>query len=139
MGVTIKSKNNSIDMGYGSFHRLRTKVAELADKKLWEHYKELDNAPLFSGRDEFFAEYDRKTEDFYKKNIKLRPVINFIYSSDCKGILTPAKCKKIYEVVKDYNDDILYGYAGRDDCAMFKDFKEILKDCMDNNCKMTWC
>jgi hypothetical protein len=48
-------------------------------------------------------------------------------------------CEKIYEVIKDYDDNVLYGYAGRPDCAKFKDFKKIVKDCVDNKCSMTWC
>ena len=28
-------------------------------------------------------------------------------------------CKSIWEIIKDYNDDICYGYAGRSDCAKF--------------------
>ncbi|MFR6158364.1 MAG: hypothetical protein ACLUJV_02420 [Blautia producta] len=31
MGVTISSKNHSIDLGYGGFMRLRQKVAELTN------------------------------------------------------------------------------------------------------------
>lgn len=80
MGVTVNSKNYSIDLGYIGFNNLRTKVAEIS------------------------------VED----------------------------CKAIWEVIKDYDTNVLYGYVGRPDCAKFKDFKNIVKDCIDNNCNMEW-
>ena len=39
MGVTIESKNHSINLGGGGFMCLRTKVAELAAPDIFEHYK----------------------------------------------------------------------------------------------------
>lgn len=38
----------------------------------------------------------------------------------------------------DYDDNVLYGYIGRPDCAKFRDFKAILQDCADNKCDMIW-
>lgn len=46
--------------------------------------------------------------------------------------------KKIYDIIKDYDDTILYGYRGRPDCAKFANFKQIVKDCIDTNTNMTW-
>lgn len=36
MGITVESKNYSIDMGYHGFNRLRTKVAELTGREVGE-------------------------------------------------------------------------------------------------------
>lgn len=41
MGVTIESKNHSIDLGGWGFICLRTKVAELAAPDICEHYKKI--------------------------------------------------------------------------------------------------
>lgn len=41
MGVTVKSKNYSIDLGYGGFNKLRTKVAELTGDEIGQHYRKL--------------------------------------------------------------------------------------------------
>lgn len=65
-------------------------------------------------------------------------VIYFLYASDCEAEMPVEVCEKIYEVIKDYDDDLLYGYSGRADCAMFKDFKDLVKDCIDNKCSMEW-
>ena len=40
--------------------------------------------------------------------------------------------------IKDYDDDILYGYAGRKDCAKFADFKKIVKDGIDSGDGFSW-
>ncbi len=37
MGVTVKSKDFLMDLGYGGFLRLRKKVAELTGKEIGEH------------------------------------------------------------------------------------------------------
>jgi hypothetical protein len=144
MGVTINSKNKSIDLGYMGFNRLRTKVAELINDEIAEHYKALDNSTeRFFGEDkrkEFFKEYNAETERLDKKyDYKYNYVLHFLYACDCGATMKVDVCKEVYEVIKNYDDNILYGYAGRKDCAMFKDFKELVKDCIDNNEPMEWC
>lgn len=140
MGITIESKNYSIDIGCGGFLRLRTKVAELASKDIWDHYKHLSDAPYFGeSRKLFFEEYDRKiTEISESHNGEMDGILHFLYESDCNAEIPVKICSQIYEVIKDYDDDVLYGYIGRPDCAKFNDFKELVKDCVDSNCSMEW-
>lgn len=141
MGVTINSKNKSMDLGYLGFNRLRIKVAELINDEIAEHYKECDKTTIMFGkeREEFFKKYNVKTERLDKKyDYKYNSVLHFLYASDCGATMEADVCKEIYEVIKDYDDNVLYGYAGRKDCAMFKDFKEIIKDCINNSCNMEW-
>ena len=38
MGLTIRSKNHSIDIGTGGFLRLRKTIADLTNKEISEHY-----------------------------------------------------------------------------------------------------
>ena len=140
MGVTIKSKNYSADMGYNGFNRLRLKVAELTNSELFEHYKELNDAMFLHGesRDIFFQNYNKKISEIEENyNIK-RGVLDFLYASDCNGYIPFTKCKHILSVINNYNDYALYGYIGREDCATFNDFKLIINDCVDNKCKMEW-
>lgn len=142
MGVTIESKNKSIDMGYGGFRNLRTKIAELTEKDIYEHYKELEKSMFIfddEKRKEFFEKYDEKTYELDKKyEHKYNPVLFFLYANDCKGEIDHETCGELYKIIKDYDDDIAYGYFGRKDCATFKDFKELVKDCIDNKCSMKW-
>jgi len=140
MGVTIRSKNNSIDMGYGGFSRLRGKIAELTGKEIGEHYKDLDKGMFLSGleKEAFFESYNKKISELEEAFKIPSGILDFLYAPDCEGKITLQKCKQLYEVIKGYDDDTLYGYCGRNDCAKFKDFKEIIKYCIDNNCDMAW-
>lgn len=90
-------------------------------------------------RDSFFEKYDKKiTEISEKHSGEYDEILHFLYASDCEAKIPYQICEKIYDVIKDYDDNICYGYAGRPDCAMFKDFKNLVKDCIDNKCNMEW-
>ena len=142
MGVTIESKNKSIDMGYLGFRALRTTIAGLCEPDIKKHYDDLTNGMYIFRKEErkkFFKDYDEETERINKKyNYKYNKVLTFLYTSDCNAELDVDVCKALYEVIKDNDDDKVYGYSGRKDCATFKDFKELVKDCIDNNSKMIW-
>lgn len=139
MGVTIKSKSRSIDLGGGGFRRLRTKVAELAAPDIFEHYKKLGEGMWCPNRKAFFKDYDEKIAELDKKyKGKMSDILDFLYESDCDGIMDVPHCRSIYKVIKDYDDDILYGYTGRKDCAKFADFKAIVKDGIDSGDGFTW-
>ena len=57
MGVIIKSKNHCIDIR--SINNLRLKISELMGKEIFEHYKNLENGWLISGKEkEKFFEYN---------------------------------------------------------------------------------
>lgn len=140
MGLTISSKNHSIDMGYCGFSRLRTKVAELTGKEIGNHYHKLSDGMLLfrEERKSFFEDYNEKISVLEKKYKIPSGVIDFLYACDADGKLSYGKCRQLYNIIKDYDDDVLYGYYGRNDCAMFKDFKKIIKDCVENKCKLEW-
>lgn len=143
MGVTIESKNKSIDLGYSGFNRLRTKISELINEEIAEHYKKKEEISTKSFNEddekEFYKKYDAETNRLDKKyNYEYNNVLYFLYACCYEATMDVEVCEKIYELIKDYDDNICYGYVGRKDCAMFKDFKELVKDCIDNNEKMTW-
>ena len=149
MGITISCKKTgrSIDMGYGGFNRLRNKVAELAGGPFAKHYLLLDApeniklaaASLISeNRDQFFDWFDQRTQEIIDANQADIKIVNFLLQSDCEGKVHYGACKNILRTIGDYDDDVLYGYCGRPDCAKFKDFKAILKDCINNKCDMVW-
>lgn len=143
MGVTISSKTKEIDLGYFGFNRLRTKVAELCNKEIFDHYNHLkDSIYIFRDEDvkKFFNEYNKKTKEIDEKyDMKFNAVLHFLYASDCEASMDVDVCKAIYEVIKTFDDDkTIYGYSGRSDAAVFNDFKDIVKDCIDNNCAMQW-
>ena len=142
MGVTISSVNKSIDLGYSGFRRLRVRVAELVNEEIAEHYRKLEDSMFIfqeNKRKEFFKKYDSKTKQLDEKyNYEYNAILYFLYSSDCEATINVDVCKELYKIIKDYDDDIQYGYIGRKDCATFNDFKEIVKDCIENNKPLEW-
>lgn len=142
MGVTIESKNHSIDLGYGGFRMLRVKVSELTAPDIFEHYKKsMDGMRLYddSERKAFYESYNAKIAELDKKyNGKMSDVLDFLYESDCSADMDVDHCRSIYKVIRNYDDDILYGYAGRKDCAKFADFKKIVKDGIDSGDGFSW-
>jgi hypothetical protein len=144
MGITISCKRtgSSIDMGYGGFCRLREKIAEVYGEEFERHYKLTSDVGVMllmgDERKRYFDEYNRKTSEMIaakKLNAKLA---NFCYQSDCGGSVRYGACKVIYAAIKDYDDDVLYGYAGLPDCAKFSDFKAIVKECCDTKSDLVW-
>ena len=47
-------------------------------------------------------------------------------------------CRSLYEIIKDYDDNVLYGYSGKKDCAKFADFKAIVKNGIDSGDGFIW-
>lgn len=144
MGVTMECKKTgrSIDLGYGGFNNLRNRVAKLVGEPFSSHYLRLsDSGVMFligEHRKKYFEEYDLKTEQMVINGSVPVKVANFLYQSDCEGKIRYGACKELLKIIGDYDDDILYGYCGRKDCAKFSDFKSILLDCVMQKCDMVW-
>lgn len=136
MGITIESKNHAIDLGYVGFRTLRVKIAELAAPDIFEHYKKsMDGMQMYDEdeRKSFYESYNAKTAELDRKyNGRMSDILDFLYESDCSAEMDVSHCRSIYKVIKNYDDNILYGYAGREDCAKFADFKKIVKDGIDS-------
>lgn len=142
MGITIWSKNRESDCGYGGFMSLRRKVADLTSPEIGTFYRKLDDAPFYGpGRAEFFEQYDKDLQvlsNKLKKEPKKLRILDFLYQSDGEGKAGVRTCRAILEVIKDYDDDYCYGYAGQPDCMMWSDFKKIIQDCIETKTPMHW-
>lgn len=142
MGLTIKCKKTGreMDVSYFGFNRLRTKVAELVSPEIGKHYQELDGIFRMnsSEKEKALKSYDNETERLIENKMFPIKIADFLYQSDCDGKIRYGACKEILKVIGDYDDRIIYGYAGRENPAKFKNFKEILQDCVDNKCFMVW-
>jgi DNA-binding MurR/RpiR family transcriptional regulator len=132
MGVTISSKRHSCDMGYHGFDRFRNAVAEKVNDKFYKHYLKLsDSETMFlmgKARKDFFEEYDTTTKEYIKQNVVTIEIANFLYQSDCNGKIDRKQAKQIYELIKECDDSISFGYSGRSDCAKMSDLKKIFSD-----------
>lgn len=132
IGITIESKRYSCDMGYYGFNRFRTKVAELVNKEFYNHYIKLDSKEVPQAnrekRKKYFEKYDKKTKELIKNGKVSIEIANFCYQSDCSGKINKKQANMIYNLIKECDNDIIYGYQGRNDCAKMKDMKEIFGD-----------
>ena len=115
----------------------------MAAPDIFEHYKKsMDGMRLYDEdeRKAFYESYNAKIAELDKKyEGKMSDILDFLYESDCNAEMDAGHCRSIYEVIKDYDNDILYGYAGRKDCAKFADFKKIVKDGLDSGDGFSWC
>ena len=133
MGVTMKSRNYCIDFSYSGFNMLRLTCAELTSPEVFEHYKNLFSGLQVPYRETFLNDYNARTEELKKKNnAKISDIFDFLHASDDDTEMDAKHCESIYEVIKDYDDDTFYGYAGRKDCTKFADFKNAVKDGIDS-------
>lgn len=132
MGITISSKRYSCDMGYGGFGRFRKMVAEKVNEEFNKHYLSLSDQTVMSlygeKRDEYFKKYDATTYEYIGKGMVTAEVANFLYQSDCNGKIDRKQSKLIYELIKECDDNISFGYSGNADCATMADLKNIFSD-----------
>lgn len=144
MGITIKCRKTgrSIDMGCGGFSNLRNKVADLVGGAFGSHYMLLSEPHIIcmSGekREQFYVAYDKHTEYLMQEESISIKVVDFLFQSNSGGKIRYGACKELLKVIGDYDDNIMYGYCGRKDCAMFADFKAILEDCVQSKSDMVW-
>lgn len=132
MGVCVHNTKYEMDMGCGSFYRLRTRVALLLDKDFGENYEQLGSCCTPS---QFKANDEIATRLLEKKQLDI-DVVDFLYQRDCGGKISGKTCKKIYELVKDYDDDCMYGYAWANNTFAY--FKEMLKYSARYNANLIW-
>ena len=141
MGITIKSPNYSIDLGYGGFLRLRRTVASLCPEEIRDHYNYLlDNITHLSYHKDEYDKYDARTEEIYNRYKKsYGKVMDFLYAPDICAKFTYGTAKQLLNVIGDYDDNEIYGYAGwGEHAARFKNFKEILEDSYINKKPFKW-
>lgn len=137
MGVNIKSKNYETEVGYYGFFLLRLRVAECTAPILGKLYWDMCN---FHYDKEIVKMCYELLEQFSKENKgKYDKILEFLCDMyDCQGKIGVRYCKAIYNVIKDYDDDIVYGYKGRKNPCKFADFKRIIKDGIDTKNGVSW-
>ena len=143
MSVTIRCKktNHSIDLGYFGFMLLRRKVAELQGGPFQAVYEEICSYHPGKGNETVEA-FDKRVNariaeilDAKEADVK---IVDFLLQCDAEGRIKYGACKSLLKVIGDYDDNVLYGYAGRHDSAKFADFKRLLQECANHRCDLFW-
>lgn len=143
--VTFKTKNYEVDLGYAGFFCLRGTIARLFSPELEDLYKEycLRGLPRYS-HEEYALENKRIKEQYETKvdeickNPDYEKVFNFLHMSDCEGKINSGTCKVIWEVIKNYDNDVCYGYYDYDTPFTFSTFKDLVKDGIDSKKGIKW-
>lgn len=79
-------------------------------------------------REEYFEKYDSTTNEYIEKGEVTVEVANFLYQNDCDGKIDRKQAKQIYELIKECDNDLSFGYFGKADCAKMSDLKNIFSD-----------
>lgn len=141
MGISIHvgENENGIDMGYHGFLLLRQKIAELSGEKIGQHYSLITTAPwIGKSREDFFEKYDQETDRMVAAGELPSSLADFLYQPDVSGEIPCETCEYLLKIIGDYDDDTIYGYAGRPDAAKFSDFKDLLQECVKQKAPMVW-
>lgn len=141
MGITIYNHKHSMDMGAFGYAALRATISrQVPCQEFVEIYAELMDynrafrESEFTTMREYFDDYDNRAVEICQRNNLDEEVINFLYKPDtCTKSVSVKTCRHLWRIIKDYDDDVLYGYVGRPDCAKFKDFKDIVRTCIQDN------
>lgn len=133
MGICLKNKEYSMDMGYGSFYNLRKKIAHLYNEEFGNIYEqwvngECDNSTINLKMEELFQNNTFIDQDSY--------TLNFLFQSDCEGKISYKDCKRLLEIIGDYTDNIQYGYVYANNS--FSYFKEMLRNCYNKRRNLYW-
>ena len=145
MGVTISGKPSkkitaqSLDMGYSGFFRLRCLAAKHLNHEFFNIYKDMLN----NHSDADWENFDKNINNCIQhhkldKTVSDCKLLDFFFLPDCEGKITYGACKKLYELIKEEDDNIKIGYVGRADCATMGDFKALLLNVWRNKGRLTW-
>ena len=132
MGICLYNKEYEMDMGYFTFAQLRTVIAKLLNEEFGENYSLLRRC--ITKKD--FKENDKIANFLIEKYNLDEDVVDFLYQSDCNGKITYKTCRKIYKLIKDYDDNFMYGYVHSN--HSFNYFKEMIKNCVDKRRMLFW-
>jgi hypothetical protein len=115
-------------------YRLRSKVAELFDKKFGELY---DDTHKYMGVKREIAYKKLKAYTVKKHPMPLK-VLDFLLAPDTGYKITYGTCKLIYNKISGKCEDFIVGYAGQINPFTWNQFVALLKECYENKSKLIW-
>lgn len=145
MGATIIGVNHSIDMPYLGFTHLQTDLACMISQEFGRAYARYVRVVPEQEAEQLHDDLERMAEQFVKGHGKASVmVIDFLFSEDTEGKLTPEGCKEVRKVIEERPSALetfsntVYGYPAWDHPATGGDFLNILSECEKANCSMSW-
>lgn len=151
MGVAIEFPNFTLECGYFGFKKLRDKIVKMVPHERFQKAHEDFENHLFmfdpKEKKEYLDELNKKINDIdYLANEgssdeekkQLAYINNFSWASDCNAKMSPGHAKAIWHYIQNAEVDFSFGYSGRPNCAMFQQFKQGIKDCVDLKKGFEW-
>lgn len=147
MSVSIKFPNFTLDCGYFGFKQLRDEMCKHVKHKGFRFCVDEFNNRVFNLKPDFLETLNKRINDIdfladegssADEKRYLKYFNNFIWASDCSANMTPNHAKSIWHYIKDAEEDFKFGYEGKKDCATFQQFKQGIKDCVDNDEGFEW-
>ena len=89
-------------------------------------------------REIFLKDYEKRLSTIDEELNVSHYLLDFLYADDYEATMSVKHCRRIWNIIKNCDEDFSIGYVGRKDCAMFFDFKRIVKECRDKNIQMYW-
>lgn len=79
-------------------------------------------------------------EKIYLKSEKgyLNRFSAFFWACDCEAKMRASVARAIWHYIQHATEDFRFGYSGRPDCATFQQFKQGIKDCVDEGKGFRW-
>lgn len=151
MGVTIYNTKQELHMTYGTFNDGRDKISELIDPKLAQLRRTGRKAvrrkindgwdtKLLGDFSEFINWTSRLIDDLIEEDNIDPDIIHFLDQPDTKGKINYKTCKKILDLIKDYDGRLFQPEAEviPDDIEGTKQFKEMLQYCYSHRANLYW-
>ena len=140
MGVSIKSPNHSVDIGYAAFAALRCNIAKLCPPEIRTHYIYLQDHYFDLIRSGSVEEYDETTKELQTKyHLKYGKVIDFLYASDSDASLSYGTCRQLLQVIeKGSGNGIPLCNEANAESQVFQKFVVLLRDCADSKKPLVW-
>lgn len=132
MGVTLRNKRDSLTLQYQNLSRLRVSIAGIYSVKFKEAYLNYTK-----GYFKTQADLDKLLATF-PADADTQNILSFLFQSDIEGKISVKACRSLYNFIKDYDDDLIYGYRGPDDPIKFCDFKNLIQSCIKNRWILSW-
>lgn len=137
MGLTLRNNVKDCDIeldgGYSILRTIRIEVAKQYDEEFGNYYQL------------FYDGYDRK-KYINKLNNLLKDdrfkdedndLMEFLFASDCEGKIGYKTCKKVYDLIKNSDNNCCLRYAiySKND---WNDLRELLLSCYKHRANLYW-
>ena len=132
MGIWLHNAEYEMEMGNAAFMRLRRVIADQLPEEFATHYWDL----LSPSDEKELDAYNKRTGELVEKYKIDSDVVDFLYLPDTTGKVSYKVCRKLYNLIKDYDDNEVYGFAYSN--TSFAYFKEMLLDCAKKRRTLYW-